>query len=1289
MPRRKKAVKVSPRDANHESLQSKYADAGRTQLQRFEINAVLNLYKSGYIHTKATAEKQIRNALAPTSNPKRQHQKFLQTLANYVSKPPQMQARRRDKLRERGDALVREVEDRTFVNRVEQRDGGKPFSTIDIHLNTKPAFPNMPDLEDRATTRLEENFEHGEPHRDVQFHRLVEKLQPRLERQLQEQLNAKQSMKIQIGADFQLYKTYVNDNGDLVYEQSNNKVSSKVVSLTRSNLSDTVQNLLGVVGNGIEDALTEGSGWKIRRIASVFIKVHKTRIARASSYIPTPPPYNNARCGLVNIQNDDQECFRWCMKYHQSPQKKHDDRVSVLKKLEDGYDYTGVNYPATFEDIKRFEDNNAIAVFVYYINDLQEIVKERNGNPQYRDNPVYLLRVEEGDNAHYVYVKHISRLLNKSTQTGDKDKKFCPYCEKLYAEEKWERHLKVCYNENFEERVAQLPPPNSFMTFKNFKNKLARPFIVYADCEATLRKLSRVKGNTEFLNQHVVNSCCYYFVCTFDSSRNTLRTFFGKDCLRDMLRELMGLAEQCVEELKRNTAMRLTKEDKLAYEQATLCHICHEPFGESKAHKKVRDHDHITGQFRGAAHNCCNVNYFANRYVPIVFHNLRGYDSHLIIKEAWRLHQGEISVIPNSTEKFMSFKVGYLRFIDSFQFLATSLGTLAENLKSPSGDAFEHFHAMRREYPDHYELLCQKGHYPYEWFDDEAKFVYQGLPPIDCFYSQLSQKGISAEEYAHALKVYESMGFKTFKDYHEAYLKTDVLLLADVFENFRRTCITNYELDPANYLTAPSLAWDAMLYKTGAKLEQISDYEIFSMVEEQKRGGLCFVGARRYAKANNRYLDDFNPEEEESYIMYWDMNNLYGCAMVDYLPYGGHKIEEDIDLERVLRQSDDAPTGYLLRVDLRFPEAVHEKLRQFPPAPENTAPKAEWLTDYQRQLAESANVKPSAKQQKLIPHFYDHERYVIDYRNLKYIVGLGVEISKVHTIVSYQQSRWLKPYIDFNTDMRKNAKNDFEKDFFKLMNNSVFGKTMENVRNRMQMHLTTDDDNAEKWFSKPTFKNCNSVFGIYMIEMYKEEVVLDKPIYVGTTILDLSKLLMMKFHYDVIEKRFNGSSLLLYSDTDSLVYQIMTSDVYEWVKENRNIFDLSDSVRADMKDNTNKKKLGMMKDEMNTLPISTFISLNPKCYSFTYEAKVDEQRLEKNVKKLKGVSKATVKHQITHEDYNTCLGTGQSIKRKVVGIRSFRHELYTIRQEKVALTAWYDKMELRDNIHCVPFGYGG
>lgn len=130
--------------------------------------------------------------------------------------------------------------------------------------------------------------------------------------------------------------------------------------------------------------------------------------------------------------------------------------------------------------------------------------------------------------------------------------------------------------------------------------------------------------------------------------------------------------------------------------------------------------------------------------------------------------------------------------------------------------------------------------------------------------------------------------------------------------------------------------------------------------------------------------------------------------------------------------------------------------------------------------------------------------------------------------------------------------------------------------------------------SKPSFKNCSEAFGLYMIETYKDEVKLDKPIYVGTTILDLSKLLMMKYHYDVIEKHFSGAYQLLYSDTDSMVYQIFTEDIYEWVKENRQHFDLSDSIRDDMKDNTNKKKLGMMKDELNTLPSKSFISLKSK-----------------------------------------------------------------------------------------------
>ena len=176
----------------------------------------------------------------------------------------------------------------------------------------------------------------------------------------------------------------------------------------------------------------------------------------------------------------------------------------------------------------------------------------------------------------------------------------------------------------------------------------------------------------------------------------------------------------------------------------------------------------------------------------------------------------------------------------------------------------------------------------------------------------------------------------------------------------------------------------------------------------------------------------------------------------------------------------------------------------------------------------------------------DKKNYCIHYRNLKYVVGLGLEITKVHNIISFKQKTFLKEYIDFNTEKRKQAKNDFEKDFFKLMNNAVFGKTMENVKDRINLHLTDNEDNAIKWFSKPTFKASKSIDNLHMIEMYKQEIIYDKPIYVGTSILDLSKLIMMEFHYDIIVKQFEKYRVI-YSDTDSLVYQLYCDDVYEWV----------------------------------------------------------------------------------------------------------------------------------------------
>ena len=247
------------------------------------------------------------------------------------------------------------------------------------------------------------------------------------------------------------------------------------------------------------------------------------------------------------------------------------------------------------------------------------------------------------------------------------------------------------------------------------------------------------------------------------------------------------------------------------------------------------------------------------------------------------------------------------------------------------------------------------------------------------------------------------------------------------------------------------------------------------------------------------------------------------------------------------------------------------------------------------------------------------------------------------------------------------------------MNNAAFGKTMENVKNRVNLHLTTDENNAIKWFSKINFKTSKDIDNLHLIETFKQEIVYDKPIYVGTSILDLSKLQMMDFHYNVIHKEFEGKYNLIYSDTDSFVYNIEHPDIYKWISANSKHFDLSDSLNKNLKDNTNKKVLGKMKDELQSVPLKEFIALNPKVYSFRSE--------HENSKKLKGISKVVVKKEITHEDYKEVLETGKSIDKEVTSIRSIKHDLFTLKQVKTALTCYYDKMYMIDNNNCVPYGY--
>jgi hypothetical protein len=271
------------------------------------------------------------------------------------------------------------------------------------------------------------------------------------------------------------------------------------------------------------------------------------------------------------------------------------------------------------------------------------------------------------------------------------------------------------------------------MKFKSYKNKLERPFYVSFDGEACLvhQHVANSEANTKKLDKHVINSCCFNFICTFDSSRNQLYTFRGSNCLEEMVKKLTELSDKCIEEMKENKRMRMTHDDSICYKNANCCYICGDAFTE--ANYKVRDHDHRTGEYRGAAHTKCNINYFSNRFLPVVCHNLRGYDSHLIIEQLYKLcPDKDIQAIPTNFEKFMSFKIGQLKFIDSFQFMGSSLEKLTEHLYDKD-DKYKHFHNMKKHYNEHMDLLCRKGYYPYEYIENDEQLDEISLPPKEAF----------------------------------------------------------------------------------------------------------------------------------------------------------------------------------------------------------------------------------------------------------------------------------------------------------------------------------------------------------------------------------------------------------------------------------------------------------------------------------------------------------------------------------------------------------------------------
>ena len=1021
----------------------------------------------------------------------------------------------------------------------------------------------------------------------------------------------------------------------------------------------------------------EGSGWSFDQVDHIDLHTVAYQPLSGSKYFDLPKAIKSTR-SVLNIQNTDQKCILWCILAHLHPldRMQHPERASKYKQYETEINMHGVPFPTPLSSIERIENNNpnlSIAVFGY---DKDDGVYPLRRAKEIRESHIQLLLIRDGDESHYCLIRNFNRLLASRTKHHG-GSHHCENCLHGFSSRALlEKHETLCHDQKAQR--TEFPKEGSILKFKNFSRQLRVPCVIYADFESFTTTIDTCEQNPQTSNttayqKHEASGFGYQVVFANNEHASKPTIYQGPNAVDAFFDHLLHENERIQDILSKPKPMVISAEQEQAFKHASNCFIC----GTALGADRVRDHDHLTGDYRGAAHNECNINF---RYpfvggkhnrqfvVPVVFHNLRGYDSHLLMGSLGKFKQKRISCIPNNTERYMSFSLDGLRFIDSLQFMPASLDQLVTNLASEGKDKFRQLAANIKDHKQR-DVLLRKGVYPYDYINSQKRLEETKLPAPEAFYSQLNEEPISSADYAHAQEVWKLFSCGTMRDYHNVYLKSDVLLLADVFESFRDMTMETYKLDPAQYFTTPGLSWDSMLKHTKVELELLHDPDMFLMIDSAIRGGVSVI-THKHAKANNPLISGYDIAKPRNWLIYLDANNLYGWAMSRRLPERefAWMSEDEISNFDVASVLTDSNTGYILDVDLEYPPDLHDLHNDLPLAPENRAVSNDELSRYSLGLQQSIGVKRGAKpENKLIPNLHDKSRYIVHYENLKQYLALGMRLRHIHRGISFHQSCWLEPYITLNTERRKAAKNAFEQDFYKYLNNSIFGKTMENVRGRVNLELVHTSKRLRKLTAKPNFNRvCIFNENLLAAQCLKTQIMLDKPIYVGFSILDLSKSLMYEFHYGTIKAKYGNSATLCFTDTDSLLYSIRTHDLYADMKADSQLYDTSGYPTWHPLHNLdNKKVLGKMKDETAGVPISEFVGLRSKMYSLMCGG------VEK--KTAKGVKKAAIKRRLRHHMYRDVLYKEIVTFATMRAIRSFSHTLYSVMQNKRALSAFDDK----------------
>ena len=640
------------------------------------------------------------------------------------------------------------------------------------------------------------------------------------------------------------------------------------------------------------------------------------------------------------------------------------------------------------------------------------------------------------------------------------------------------------------------------------------------------------------------------------------------------------------------------------------------PLYKKKNRQKALDHEHLLehDNFVGVSHSYCNLNRQPRRFfIPVFFHNGSNYDFRLLIRELihFRTKGHDISVIAKSGFNFISVQFGIFKFLDSRRFLSDSEEVLANQLanrkdgKDTKYTNYDKFIQLRTYFENHerfkqgdWKLLTRKGALPYEYISP-AHYGDLCLPPIEKFISKLTGKSITRDKYKELQNIWNSFGCKNLGEFLEIYLESDVLILADVFENFRDNCLKSYHLDPANFVSGPSLSYHALLLMSNVVFEPVPDLETYFFIERAKHGGLSQM-VTRYSRAINtkskalrKYFNEPNFDENAltRTIYYIDCNQLYPTAMLHPLPVGDYKFISTfhIDLGNKLRKprviyknqewikslDTEGKYGYLIEITTHTPKDKENRNNDLPPLPES-------LTPQQVSPYSSEHYDGEVPSEKLIAHLGTKNHIVNHFVEIQQAIKQGEVIDKIHRILRFRQAPFAKEYVTLNNNQRiiaSKKKDEFGKAFFKLMNNSCFGQLMMDEK-RFKHGKFVSSRKKKKVRGVEVSERKLAISDPKCIDYYdldedkensfvlmNRKKTLTRPIACGCAIFGMSKSYIIEMWYKLIDKFGAENIHLIFTDTDSLCFELTGKNyqeadlIYYHIKndpEFASLFDLRD-----------------------------------------------------------------------------------------------------------------------------------